>query len=277
MLRSLEHDGHYLQTIKSHSIEKIIRHNDYARRFINVTKNRWPQRAYIGLYSGAGRARVEETGEIVETSAMGALRLPFTHYVFVDRDPLCTAALKLRAREVRPEAPITIIMDDVNASGDRVLRALPPFSRTKGLISLCFVDPFATDLRFSTIRTLARRRMDFLILLPLGMDVRRNMRRYYLNADDTRIADLIDYPDWRADVERSGRHQMIRYLLRRFDEAMTRLEYKSLDPRLVHPVKVPKKNVLLYYLVLYTKHDLGLRLWNETLRAHEPQLSLDIS
>src|SRR4029077_4567853 len=79
-LRNLPDDELYLPSIKEHSLEKIRRHNYYARMFATSMKNKWPQRAYVGLYSGAGRARIEGTGEIIETTALSALRLadPFT-------------------------------------------------------------------------------------------------------------------------------------------------------------------------------------------------------
>lgn len=49
--------------------------HDYVLLFSTAMKNKWPQRAYLGLYSGAGRARVAETDEIVETTVMSAFRV----------------------------------------------------------------------------------------------------------------------------------------------------------------------------------------------------------
>lgn len=276
MLRNLDPDGLYLPTIKPHSIDKIVRHNYYARVFATAMKAKWPQRAYIGLYSGAGRAQLEGTGEIVETSALGALRLPdpFTHYVFVDRDPRCTEALELRAAAINPGVDIKVITGDVNEVVADITGALPPFSEDKGLISFCFVDPFSADLRFSTIRELARFKMDFLILLMLGRDVRTNFQRYYEDPNDTRIGELIDCPDWREEYRQSG-ERVVRFILRKFDEAMTKLGYKSSKADLVHQVKIAKKNVFLYSLVFYSRHELGQAFWRETLRRTDPQLRFD--
>lgn len=277
MLRNLEPDGLYLPTIKPHSLDKIIRHNYYAEVFSTSMKRKWPQRAYIGLYSGPGRALLESTGEIVETSALGALRLPdpFTHYIFVDKDPECTAALERRAVAANPGAEITVITGDVNEVVGAITGALPRFSTTNGLISFCFVDPFAANLRFSTIRELSRFKMDFLILLMLGRDVRTNFRRYYEDPEDTRIAKLIDCPNWREEFRASG-ETVVRFLLRKFDEAMTRLGYKSSRDDLVHQVKIARKNVFLYSLVCYSRHELGQTFWRDTLRRTDPQLGLEL-
>jgi len=274
--RNLEPDGLYLPTIKPHSIEKIVRHNYYARVFATAMKDKRPQRAYIGLYCGAGRAQLEGTGEIVETSALGALRLPdpFTHYIFVDRDPRCTEALEKRAAEINPGVEIKVITGDVNEVVDDVTAALPPFSKEKGLISFCFVDPFAANLRFSTIRKLARFKVDFLILLMLGRDVRTNFRRYYEDPSDTRIAELIDCPDWREEYRQSG-EKVVRFVLRKFDEAMRSLGYKPSKDDLIHQVKIAGKNVLLYSLVFYSRHELGQTFWRETLRRTDQQLGFE--
>ena len=265
MLRNLEPDGLYLPTIKPHSLDKIIRHNYYARVFASSMKKKWPQRAYIGLFSGPGRARLEGTGEIVETSALGALRLPdlFTHYIFVDKNPECTDALARRAAVANPGASITVITGDVNEVVGQIAGALPRFSRSNGLISFCFVDPFAADLRFATIRDLARFKMDFLILLMLGRDVRTNFRRYYEDPEDTRIAELIDCPNWRDEYRRSG-ERVVRFLLRKFDEAMIKLGYKPSRDDLVHQVKIAGKNGLPVFSGLLQP----TRAWADVLAGH---------
>src|SRR5690606_17930616 len=187
----------FMHSIKPHSLDKIERHDYYAKVFSTAMKKRWPQRAYIGLYSGPGRARIETTGEIIETTPLGAVRVPdpFTHYIFVDWDPRCTAALKQRIDATGVEAAITVMTGDVNDMVPEIKAALPRFSREHGLLSFCFVDPFAANLRFQTLRALAEYRMDFLIVLMFGRDARTNFQKYYEDLDDTRIAELIDCPD----------------------------------------------------------------------------------
>ncbi|MEE9132306.1 MAG: hypothetical protein V3U13_01980 [Gemmatimonadota bacterium] len=74
-LRGLEDDGLYTPSVKRHSLRKIEVHNYYVSLFSTAMSNQWPQRAYLGLYSGAGRARVAETDEIVETTVMSAFRV----------------------------------------------------------------------------------------------------------------------------------------------------------------------------------------------------------
>ena len=172
-------DGHFLPKIKTHSLEKIRRHNLYAALFAKAMSRKWPQRLYIGLYSGAGKAVVEDTGEIVETSALAVLKqeTPFTKYIFVDADERCLDALRARVDALEQKHDVSFVQGDVNNSLDSIIRDIPLFSRENGLISLCFIDPFRADLRFDVIRRLSQFRMDFLIMLPLGYDLRRNLMR----------------------------------------------------------------------------------------------------
>jgi three-Cys-motif partner protein len=275
MLRNLDPDGLFQHKIKPHSVDKIVRHNYYARVFSSAMKRRWAQRAYIGLYSGPGRAEVEGTGEIVETSAMGAIRLPdpFTHYIFVDHDIRATSALEERVRRTGIHADTAILNGDVNDLVPEIQRKLPRFSRDRGLISFCFVDPFAANLRFDTIRALAKYKMDFLILLMLGRDARTNFKQYYEDESNTRIAELVDDPNWREEYRRSDR-RVVSFLLSKFDQAMVRLGYHSSQDDLTHQVKIAGKNVFLYSLVFYSRHELGKNFWKETLTRTDPQLGL---
>jgi three-Cys-motif partner protein len=276
---NLQDDGHYLPRIKAHSLEKRLRHDYYAAVFVNALKNDWPQLAYVGLCSGAGRARVEGTGEIVETAAMSALRLPFTQYIFVDNSERCMDALQQRVAAAGTTASVTYIQGDVNDCVGQVAAGLPKVGRGRpGLLSLCFVDPFDAKVRFQTIRTLARRfRMDFLVLLALGHDVRRNLALYRDPANTT-IDDLIDCPTWREEFERydpSGK-AINSFILSKYDAAMKTLRYQPAEPEDHHAVKVTGKGVLLYYLVLYSKHPLGRKLWGATLDGTDRQQHLEL-
>jgi three-Cys-motif partner protein len=275
MERTLPDDGLHTPAIKAHSVEKILRHDMYAHLFTTGMKNKWPQRAYIGLYSGAGRARLP-SGEIVETTAMGALREDFTHYVFVDSDERCIKSLQTRARPLAAGRPIRFIHEDVNRAVPAIHRALPSYSRERGLLSLCFVDPFDASLQHATLADLASRfRIDFLILLALSMDARRNFRKYYQDTTDDRIAKLIDAPDWREELDGSG-EAVIPFLVRKFNEAMVRVGYEPALPLHHHPVRVSRMGVLLYYLVLYSKSKVGQQFWEKALGAADPQGALGI-
>jgi three-Cys-motif partner protein len=278
---ALADDGLYTPIIKQHSVEKIRVHNYYLALFTTSMKAHWPQRAYLGLYSGPGRARLEGTGEIVETTAMSAFRprSPFTKYIFVDNDPRCIEALEGRIAALPDKHDVSLIPADVKDALPQIVEAMPRFGPGNGLLSFCFIDPFSAALDFEVIRTLGSRyKMDFLILLMLGRDVRTNFRKYLEDPADTRIGSLIDDPNWREEWRERGLHkrELVRFLLGKFDAAMARLGYKAGRPSDAHPVRVMGKNVFLYSLVFYSKSDLGKQFWEATRKGSDPQTKLDL-
>jgi hypothetical protein len=117
--------------------------------------------------------------------------------------------------------------------------------------------------------------MDFLVLLMLGRDARTNFKHYNEDESNTRIADLVDCQTWREEYRKSG-ESVVRFLLKKFDDAMAALGYQSSRDDLVHQVKIARKNVFLYSLVLYSRHRLGQAFWRETLTRTDPQVSLGL-
>ena len=229
-------------------------------------------------------ARLEVTGEIVETTALAVFRIPdpFTHYIFVDKDHRCTDALTARIRRIAGDANFTVLTGDANALVTEVVSALPRFGPDRGLLSYCFVDPFAADLKFETIRTLGRLRMDFLILLMLGLDARVNFRTYLADENSSRIAELIDCSSWREEWLREAqqrRPNVIRFLMSKFDQAMTRIGYRPAPLDSALGIRIPQKNVLIYQLVFYSKHTLGEDFWRKTRKgiASQPDLFGDVA
>jgi hypothetical protein len=109
----------------------------------------------------------------------------------------------------------------------------------------------------------------------LGRDVRTNFKRYYEDESNSRIAELIDAPNWRSEFRDTG-GSVVRFVLHKFDQAMSGLGYHPSRDRLIHQVKIARKNVFLYSLVFYSRHELGQSFWRETLRRVDPQIGLDL-
>lgn len=278
----MEEDGLYRPEIKRHSLEKIRRHNYYAALFSKALHKAWKNRVYIGLYAGAGRALVKPDNELVETSALAVFRqeVPFTKYIFVDSDPRCIEALGARVNALPAKFDVTLIAKPVNDAVSDIVRAMPRYdpARGEGMIALCFVDPFRVDLDFDVIRRLSRYKIDFLVMLPLGYDVRRNLQRYLETEGEDRLGALIDAPDWREQwraAKRSDR-QFVRFVMEKFDEAMERLEFRRRKMKDTVSVKVTGMGVYLYSLALYTRHELGEQFWETTVTGTEPQYDMGL-
>lgn len=65
-------------------------------------------------------------------------------------------------------------------------------------------------------------------------------------------------------------------MLEGFDRAMERLGYQPARPDDAHPIRLleKEKNVLLYYLVLYSQHPLARSFWRAARLGTEEQRSL---
>ena len=280
-VRVVDDDGLYTPSIKQHSVRKIRLHNHYVALFSRATKNNWAQRAYLGLYAGAGRAQVEESGDIIETSAISALQVrdPFTKYIFVDSKSECISALEARINAITNDRDVEFIKRDVSEAVPEIIRVMPSYSRARGLLSFCFADPFSAKLDFEVFRRLGGMyKMDFLVLLMLGRDIRTNFQRYFQDHTNTRVGDLIADENWRKEWEERGlqpRH-LIWFVLDKFGNAMTKLGYQSMTLDEAEPIRITHGNVLQYYLVLYSKHRLGQKLWRATREGVDPQLGLGL-
>jgi three-Cys-motif partner protein len=107
-----------------------------------------------------------ETQEFLKGSAKLALEVipPFHRYVFVESDAAKVAELE-RLREEHPDrAPnVIIIQDDANTYVQQFCQTMHPQER-----AVVFLDPFATEVEWSTIEAIAKTHaIDVWILFPL--------------------------------------------------------------------------------------------------------------
>lgn len=78
------------------------------------------------------------------------------------------------------------------------------------MLGFCFADPYKLkNLCFTTISALSKRFMDFLILIPTGMDALRNYKTYEKTNDNT-VDDFLGDPACR-DQWRAARKQGIKF------------------------------------------------------------------
>ena len=151
---------------------------NYAQIFATSMKGKWQCRVYIDLFAGAGKAKIKESGKIVDGSPLIALGIetPFDRYIFCEYDAVNIDALTDRVKAHYPGLDTHLVHGDANDSVDEILSLIPQHSPTFKVLGFCFVDPFKIDnLKFETLRRLSAKYMDFLVLIPTGMDARRNV------------------------------------------------------------------------------------------------------
>jgi hypothetical protein len=108
--------------------------------------------------------------------------------------------------------------------------------------------------------------------MALGMDANRNFVNY-VRSNHTKISEFIGYENWTDDRDQfNSSKEFIRYLSSTYDKNMIKLGYKK--PEKKQEIRSYTKNLSLYYLALYSKHELGNKFWKEMQKYTDNQLGL---
>lgn len=264
--------------VKEYARSKYALLYDYASIFSTSMKDSWDHRVYIDLFAGAGKARIEGTRSVLLSSPLLALSVPhrFTRYVFCEKTPERLDALKRRVAALDGEADCRFLGGDVNEQAERILSELPKYSRDSRVLSFCFVDPYRmADLRFETIEAMSTLWVDFLILIPTGMEFNRWCGQHFWSNSGV-VADFTGVPGWRGrwkTAERVGT-KPVPFLLDLYWEQMQGLGYKYCGRDDVFGVTEPAKNRRLYHLAFFSRNRLGSELFRKAKRHASAQQDL---
>lgn len=221
---------------------------------------------YLDLYCGPGRARLRETGDIVDGSAIvaameAARKNPYREIVIGDLDPLNVEACEERLKRLG----ITNVRAFPGTALDVARRVLPTLNPTG--FNLAFLDPFNIEaLPFGVIETLAQaQRMDLLIHVSI-MDLQRNVRNMMTSGKLSAFA-----PGWEKTVNRAATNStVVMQVFEHWRNGLAGLGYQvSANIERVRG----NRNQPLYWLVLASKHNLADKLWGEVSQV-EPQRRL---
>ena len=118
--------------------------------------------------------------------------------------------------------------------------------------------------------------MDFLVLIPSGMDANRNEMNY-VREDNSTLDDFLGTRGWRTRwrQQKSQGKSFEIFVVEEFGMAMESINY--IDPGIesAAPVRSDEKNLLLYRLALYSKHPLANRFWDQAKKYTTPQTKFD--
>lgn len=249
----------------------------YCEIFTNSMHQKWNHLVYIDLFSGSGHAQIRGTSKIILTSPLISLSLPnnFTEYIFCELDQELVKTLKERISRDFVIKNFSVIEGDCNKEIETIINRIPQFSKTNTGLSFCFVDPFAIkNLCFSSIKRLAHFAMDFLILIPTGMDAKRNYK-YFIDEKNHSVDEFIDDKDWRkefAEDYNQTNSDFVQYISDKFDSKMIELGY--LKPETKQQIRSSSKNLPLYHLAFYSKHVQGNKFWKEVKKYFTDQGNL---
>jgi len=274
-----EDDGLRIPEVGSWVEDKYRLVSLYDKLFSTGMKKQWDVRVYIDLYAGPGYARIRGTNRILWGSPLLALQVPdqFDKYIFCETDQVLMKALKQRVARLFPHADVEFILGDCNECVDDICACIPSQKRHR-VLSVCFVDPYDIGIKFSTIRKLSSRRMDFLFLLALYMDANRNVV-YYTGLTNPKIDEFLGTDEWRAkwEHERCSGVNFPQFLGQEYAKQMETLGYLPTPLHSMKQVRSDDRNLPLYYLALFSKHERACKFWDEVLKYGTNQISFDFA
>lgn len=235
----------------------------YLRIFSTGMKNSWEHRQYIDLFSGAGVAKIQGTGELVFTSSLIAARMqdPFTYLHLCEQDQSNCDALKRRIEKHAPTAKYKIYQGNANESIDEILNGIP----FRKCLAVAFVDPFGLHFDFETARKLSARKVDLIILLADNMDAMRNWKKYYEDNPESNMDKFMGESGWRKEFNNTPNDNFPEKFRKRYIERLRTLGYKHFGTERVQN----SRNCDIYTLLFATANPRGLDFWEKAQSVDE--------
>jgi three-Cys-motif partner protein len=225
---------------------------------------------YIDLFAGPGKARVRESGDTIDGSAILAFQVskdggsPFSEVHIADSDEESVSACEKRLKAIA--APVYAYAGRACDTVKSVANNLDARA-----LHFAFLDPFNLEaLPFEVIEGLARlKRMDMLIHVSV-QDLQRNLRRYIEAADS-----LLDTfaPGWRGVVNSMKPGDTIRRSI--LNHWLGLIQKLDMQPSQGIELVAGGKNQPLYWLVLVSRSSKAHEFWDK-IREVGPQRRLQL-
>ena len=238
----------------------------YSEIFNQAMKNKsWDHRIYLELFAGPGRCFVRQTKKEESGSPLRILETDFTKFIFVEMNREAAEALATRIDGHRNASRVEIWCGDCAEAIEKIV--IPPKS-----LSFTFIDPTRIGhAPFKLISILeAKSRSDILLNIPIGTDIKRNLHNYLAKSGpDAPLTNYLGCDDWKKLAQNSA-PSFCRGFWELYKRQLARIGYEFVGD--TQQVTSPG-NVPLYYLLFASKHELGEKFWNETLkRVNQPEL-----
>jgi len=242
-------------TDEKHQIIKRYIHAAFAAR------NKWPNRAYIDLFSGPGRVYIRNINSYADGGVLAAWRMSqahkgaFTHFFVADASAEYLTAVEARLSKAGAQGKYYEGL--AHETVVQILRDLP-----RNGLHLALLDPFnAGHLHFSIIEQLASfRNIDIVVHLSTG-DIQRNIADGLHSAKST----LDNFaPGWQKAISQvSSKSDMRMMFLQHWFSLVKSTGLKVCDD--MYAVKNSKGSTM-YHLCLLSRHELANKLWTEACK-----------
>lgn len=274
---SKDDDGLPLEDVHPWAEEKYRLVQQYSALFCKAMKGKWGSLVYIDLFSGPGRSKIDSR-RIIDAIPLIVIadEHAYDKYIFCDVASDKCDALRQRIAKQTITKNCEVLNGDANLITPDILRLIPPHSRQHKVLGFCFVDPYRVEnLKFNTIKALSERFIDFLVLIPTGMDANRNMSQY-VKPQNTKLDEFLGTSGWRAgwtEIKQASTSREM-FIAQQFSKSMQRIGYIDPGPENMKLIRSVEKNLPLYRLALYSRHELGKKFWRDTIEYTQPQRNL---
>ncbi len=202
--------------------EKHERLRKYLSAYTRIMAKQSFRYVYVDAFAGPGRARVrasthddptydifnlgeefrkdEEAKQLLDGSPVVALDIepPFTHYVFLEREPDRVEMLEKLEHQYKGRRQIVIRRGDCNDYLNHKLVDNPQID-WRIWRAVVFLDPFGMQVSWKTIaRLAATRAIEVFLNFPVGMSIQRLLRRdgKFTERQRRKLDDYFGDPGW---------------------------------------------------------------------------------
>jgi len=258
----IEDDGLVIPEVGPWAKRKYHFLGRYLDIFSTGMKHKWPQRHYVDLFSGAGLAAIRGTGEIVEASPLiaASVKDPFTAIHLCELDNSKRVALEARLAR-RANCPYHVERGDANEAVQRVFERIPK----KGSLIVSFVDPYGLHFDFSTVKVVASRQSDLIVLMADNMDALRSWA-LYADGRSKNLDRFMGGSAWKSLVDEGPSESLAQRLRLMYQEKLrTQCGYKHFATERVKNAR----HADIYTLLFASKHPKGLEFWDRARSVDE--------
>jgi three-Cys-motif partner protein len=242
---------------------------DALKYYLHVTntsmRDKWKNRCYIDLQAGPGKNRIGDTNEILLGSPLIALTAPHpsTKFFLNELNSELNLVLKSRISASPIQDRVKIFQGDVNEVVDVICDQLPSAS-----LNLAFLDPEGLELHWSTVERLAKvGRTDMIINFSI-----MGIRRVYGTENWESLDHFFGTQEWR-EIAAQDRSMIGRNLIDFYRRRLEGFGYHiQIDPDIGSMEMSVKnsKNAELYRMIFASKHPLGNKFWQQSVKSSQP-------
>lgn len=280
-------DGLAMRSSQDYAKDKLRILEGYIYRFSTSMRNKqWRALHYVDLFAGPGKNFFEPSLEIRLGSPLIALttKYPFTQYRFVELKPQDFETLQKRVASSDRQERVMLMQGDSNVLVEKIVQEIQSVDEKYvegkwSSINLAFLDPEGLELHWTTVEKLGRvGRMDLIINFSTS-GLTRNADQMMEKKQATKLDLFFGTPEWREiyrEVANRDISQRRRTMLDFYKKRLASLGYViNLEREILPDEKVfrNKRGAQVYTLMFASKHDLGVKFWNDAIQeVSQPRL-----